>query len=162
MTEFPWNLVWILVNLALIFYLARRFLSKPVGSFLDKRRQDIDRRFSEAEEEVQTAARLRREAGARLEGVEQEKSELLGQARQRMERVMEETRDEAEREGARITERTRTGISRERDVTVRRLWQEASGLTVRATGTLLPRVLSPDDDRRLMEEVLSGLKEVDV
>lgn len=162
MTDFPWSYVWIIVNLALIFYLGKRFLSQPVGSFLAKRRDEIDRRFSQAEEEVQRAQELSRRGAEKLDQVEMEKERFLAEARERMKRQAEDIRSEAQRDALRIRERTRDGIEREKDAALRLVWQETSDLTLRATGALLPRVITPEDHRRLVKDLLEGIKEVEV
>ncbi len=154
------NYVWIAINLALIYYLARRFLSRPAGQFLASRRQDIVERFQQAEEAVDAAAQLRDAASERLLGVSEEKQRLLDEARQRVARTSKDMERAAQDEAARVRERARSGIGRERDLVVKNIWQRAAEMTIRSTRAVLGDVSGTGDDEKLVQDLVSGLKEV--
>lgn len=81
MLKFDWNILWTLVNLILFYVLMRVFLFKPIKNTLNKRKELIANQFKEAEEKEKKADELQNEYKMQLSGVEDEKKQILVDAR---------------------------------------------------------------------------------
>lgn len=81
MLKFDLNILWNLINLIILFVLMRLFLFKPIKKVLAKRKEMIDSQFKEAEEKEKSAQELYDNYQSQLSGVENEKKEIIAQAR---------------------------------------------------------------------------------
>ncbi len=162
MNDFPWSYIWILVNLGLIGLVLRKLLAKPLGAFLEGRREGIAESFQQAEEAEAAGTQVLADAESKLVGFGHERDELLAQARERMQALSQQASEQARREADLVLERARTGVGRERDLAVKDLWANASGRTIAATRFVLARVSGPADQEKLVSELLSGIGEVEL
>lgn len=81
MLKFDINILWTLINLILFYILMRLFLFKPIKKTIEKRKELIENQFKEADEKEKNAMDLYSEYQAQLSGVDNEKKEILAQAR---------------------------------------------------------------------------------
>lgn len=81
MLKFDINILWTLINLIILFVFMRLFLFKPIKRTLEKRKELIENQFKEADEKEKSAMELYNEYQAQLSGVDNEKKEILAQAR---------------------------------------------------------------------------------
>lgn len=81
MLKFDINILWTLINLILFYVLMRLFLFKPIKKTIEKRKELIENQFKEADEKEKNAMDLYSEYQAQLSGVDNEKKEILAQAR---------------------------------------------------------------------------------
>lgn len=81
MLKFDFNFIWTIINLIIFFLLMRLFLLKPIKKVLDKRKEMIDNQFSAAEEKEKSAMELYNEYQSQLSGVEDEKKQIIVDAR---------------------------------------------------------------------------------
>lgn len=81
MLKFDFNFIWIIINLILFFVLMRAFLFKPIKKVLDKRQEMIDEKFRDAESAREQADLMKSQYEAELAGVEDEKKQIITDAR---------------------------------------------------------------------------------
>ncbi len=81
MLKFDFNFLWTIINLILFFVLMRAFLFKPIKKVLDKRQELIDEKFHEAESTKEQADLMKSRYEAELAGVEDEKKQIITDAR---------------------------------------------------------------------------------
>ena len=75
------NIVANLVNVTALAAILAYLLYKPVRNMLNKRTTKIQGQLIQAEEELEKATELRRKYEAKMEDVEREREEILGEAR---------------------------------------------------------------------------------
>lgn len=107
------NIIFTVINLLILYYFLHRFLFKPVREVLEKRRGEIDSSYKDAEEAKRQAEDLRKQYETSMNGVEaerreqlektkleasQEYDEIIGNARQKAERILSDAKLEAEKE----------------------------------------------------------------
>lgn len=101
MLKFDWNILWTVIDLIIFFILMKVFLFKPIKKTLDKRREMIDKQFKDADNAQKTANELKEQYQEELDGVENEKKEILSQARQNAKaeysRIVDKAQQDAER-----------------------------------------------------------------
>jgi F-type H+-transporting ATPase subunit b len=149
--------VWTIV----VFLISMAILDKWV---FPRIREGLDRRASVIEESIDSAARAKEEADRMLE----EYRERLREARRQAEEIVErarraaevherEAQQEAKARHDQLMEQTRRDIEAETRRAIEEIRREVADLTVMATEKVTRKVLTPDDQRRLVEEALSEL-----
>jgi F-type H+-transporting ATPase subunit b len=145
-------------NLTLFLWLLARFAGRPMGSFLDTRRQGIGDQLEQAKTKLAEAEQLRDEVKERLGKVEQEVAQLVGRADREGEAQAQQISEQAAREQQRFVKRIDDEIARRQVEARQMLAQEAADLTARLTRELLERELTEPDRRRLLDASLAALQ----
>ena len=81
MLKFDLNFLWTIINLILFFELMRFLLFKPIKKILTQRQEMIDNQFKDAENAREQADSLKSLYEAELAGVEDEKKQIITDAR---------------------------------------------------------------------------------
>jgi len=148
-----WTLLVFLIALAILY----KYAFPRIGEALDKRQRAI-------EDSIDTAARTKAEAEELLA----EYRERLKEARVQAEDIITRARkagDQAEREALEagrakreeLLEQARRDIQAETARAISEIRSEVADLTVMATEKVTRKTLTPEDQRRLVEEALSEL-----
>lgn len=81
MLKFDFNFIWTIINLILFFVLMRFLLFKPIKKILTQRQEMIDNQFRDAENAKEQADLLKNQYESELAGVEDEKKQIITDAR---------------------------------------------------------------------------------
>ncbi|MDE5964238.1 MAG: F0F1 ATP synthase subunit B [Eubacterium sp.] len=81
MLKFDLNFLWTIINLILFFVLMRFLLFKPIKKILTQRQEMIDNQFKDAENAREQAYLLKNQYESELAGVEDEKKQIITDAR---------------------------------------------------------------------------------
>ncbi len=151
------QLLFPLINFLIFLYLIKRFALPLVKSHLRARRDEIVTALGEADESKRSADALVRDYRARLARIHEESQ-----------RLRDELRADGERERARLlreAEDLATGIKADADFLAeqevklarQKLREEMARSAEEAAQRLLRAGLEPADQKRLVEEFLSGV-----
>lgn len=149
------NLVATVVNLLLLVVLMRIFLFKPVQKILAQRQEEADRQFAEAASKQEEADTLKRQYEQTLSDAEDEKKQVLAQARkdadEEYQRIVEHAKEEAKvlRESA-VKEATQ-----EKQQILKKAEQEIADMVVDAAGKINARQKGAEVDHALYDEFLN-------
>ena len=142
--NFPGFEVWKFVNLAIFVALLVYVLKKPLGEAFKVKREEIRADLIKAEKEKQKALKLLTAAEAKLAGLDNEKAEVLKNAKL-----------EAEAEKRRLAEQTEKDISKLRDQAASEVSRLQKQVLVRL------RLYSAHESVRLAEERLKAQMDLD-
>jgi F-type H+-transporting ATPase subunit b len=149
--------VWTLIVFAITMFI----LTKAV---FPKIRVTLDQRAKAVAESIDAADRTRVEADAllveyrqRLQEARQQAEEILERARQAATAFEVEARSTAKARGEQMLEQTRREIEAESRRMIDEIVRDVADLTVMATERVTRKVLTSDDQRRLVEEALADL-----
>ena len=81
MLKFDLNFLWTIINLILFFVLMRFLLFKPIKKILTQRQEMLDNQFKDAENAREQADLLKSQYESELAGVEDEKKQIINDAR---------------------------------------------------------------------------------
>jgi F-type H+-transporting ATPase subunit b len=147
-------LVVFVINFIVLFVLLRLFLYKPVLKMLDERAKRTAEAMEQAEATRKEYEQARVEVQKQIDKGRQEGQAIIAQAMQVGERLKEESRQEAQKQGQVIVDRARTELEAERDKIVGDLRREFVDISISAAEKVIKETLDKEKHRRLIEETL--------
>lgn len=148
-----WTLITFVVSVGLLTLLA----FKPLQRIIDKRRQKVQDSMDAAEEARVEAQRLLEDYKANLAEVRAESEAILERSRATAEHAKAEIMEDARAQSERIIAQAHEQIQRDTRAALRDVKGEIAELTALATEKVAAGSLNEADQRRLIEEALSGL-----
>jgi F-type H+-transporting ATPase subunit b len=150
-------MLWTLLAFGLTLFVLYKLAFPRIAEALDRRQRAI-------EESIDTAARLRSEAEElleqyreRLKEARTQAEEILVRARKAAEVREAEAINEARQRRDELLEQTRRDIETETRRAIQEIRNEVADLTILATEKVTRKVLTEDDQRKLVEEALGEL-----
>jgi F-type H+-transporting ATPase subunit b len=150
-------MVWTLVVFAISLFILVKAVFPRIGAALDQRRKAIDDSIDAAEHTRVEADQLLVEYRERLRDARQEAEEIVERARQAAAVTQREDRAEAQAHREQMLEQTRRDIEAETRRVLDEIIRDVVELTVMATELVTRKVLTEDDQRRLVEDAISEL-----
>lgn len=96
----PWNILWTVVNLLVLYVIFKKFLFQPVMNVIQAREDMVKQQFDNAKKDQDEASKLKAEYHEKLENAKTEADQIILDARARAEeehaKTLERTRGEAE------------------------------------------------------------------
>ena len=149
--------IWLSLNLTLFLYILQRFIGRPMGAFLETRREGIAEELQHARRQLEEADRLQAEVSKRLADLESEVAEMKERAvadgAAEVAKISEQTSIEEERFLRRVDEE----ISRREAETRERLAHDTAELTAQLARDLLENEMTDEDRRRVFERSLEAM-----
>lgn len=149
--------VWLSLNLTLFLYILQRFVGRPMGTFLESRREGIAEELQNARRQLEEADRLQAEVAKRLGDLEQEvatlKDRAVADGDAEAAKITEQTKVEEERFLRRVDEEMARREAETRD----RLARDTATLTAELARDLLEKEMTDEDRRRVFERSLEAM-----
>jgi F-type H+-transporting ATPase subunit b len=152
--EFVWEAGNLLLLLGVLFYLGR----KPVLNYLSERRQNIQANLANSERLLQEAEARLAEWNQKASKLDVEIEELHQMARERAEQERSQILEEARATAERIKRDAASGVDREVERAKQALRDEAADLSVELAGKLLQEHVTDGDRDRLVDEFVSEIE----
>jgi F-type H+-transporting ATPase subunit b len=149
--------IWTLVVFAISLYILTKAVLPRIGQALDQRRKVIDDSIDAADRTRREADELLVEYRERLKEARQQAEEIVERARQAAAATEREARTAAQARGEQMLEQTRREIEAESRRMMDEILRDVADLTVLATERVTRKVLTPEDQRRLVQDALSDL-----
>ncbi len=152
-----WTALFVLLNTLTIFFVARKFLFRPVMEIITSRQQEIDDLYADAGKNREEAESLRTEYEQKLLDAKQTGEQLVreavvrGQARQ--EEILRQANDEAEA----IRRKAAADIAQEKKKALNDAKNEISDIAMTIAGKVVGRSLNEDDQSRLVDKFIEEL-----
>ena len=153
------EIIFPLINFLIFLYLIKRFLLPVVRSHLRSRREQIVAALREADESKRRAEEMVRDYRARLGRMAEEANRLREELRADGEREKAKLLKEAEELAGKIRADADFLAEQEIKLARQRLREEIARLAQEAAQKLIQSHLTPDDQKRLVEEFLSEVGE---
>lgn len=146
------------VNFAIIFFLLRKFLYKPVITMLDKRKKEIEEGLDLAKKMETEEQRLKEKEAKLVSEAKKEAKAIVDEAKKQLEAQKKEILGKTHEQAAEILAKAKKQAEqtlKENEETMRRTAvQLASAMVVR----LVPQVLSGDDHHKLIANHLKDIE----
>jgi F-type H+-transporting ATPase subunit b len=149
--------IWTLVVFAISLFILIKAVFPRIGAALDQRKHAIEESIDAAERTRVEADQLLTEYRDRLREARQQGDEIVERARQAAAAYESEARVEGQARREQMLEQTRREIEAESRRVLDEILRDVAELTVLATERVTRRLLTEEDQRRLVEDALSGL-----
>lgn len=144
-----------LINFSVVLFILWKWVFKPVGGALEKRRKKIDDSLKKAED-----------LEVRMQNFEKERQEEIAKARRQAEEIVQnalkaadeakvETVEAARKEAEKVLADAKQAIMAEREEVFREVRREVAEITVMAAEKILKAKIDPQKDKQLIEESLN-------
>ena len=130
MLRFDSNLVFLIINILVLYVLMRKFLFKPVLGVIEKRRQLIEGQLEQARKAQEEADALRAQYQNSLASAQEQSRQMIQEARLRSQEESEKIRMQAQQEAGNIVESGRRTVEMEREKTFKELESQIAELAV--------------------------------
>ncbi len=154
-----WSILISLANLALIFWIVKRFLYKPVQRILAERQGAVDRIYDKAEEARREAEENRSLYEDKLSRADEEADSLLRAANERARRAEEEIVGEANSKAAATLKKADEDIAFEKKRALNELKNEIAGISLDIAEKVIGREISEDDHKALIDGFIDEIGE---
>jgi F-type H+-transporting ATPase subunit b len=150
-------MIWTLIAFGITLFILRKLAFPRIGEALDKRQRAIEEAIDASERAKAEADELLAEYRERLREARVQAEEIIARARKAAEVVEREALETARAQREDLMEQTRRDIEAETRRAIQEIRAEVADLTVLATEKVTRKVLTPEDQRRLVEEALAEL-----
>lgn len=155
MLKFDWNILWTFIDLIIFFVLMRAFLFKPIKKTLDKRKELIDKQFKDADETQKQADELKAQYQNELESVEDEKKQILVDARANAKNEYNKIVDRAQTDADRIKSDAKKTADFEIEKARRAVKEEIAALAMDTAEKVIGESASAQIDSELYDKFLN-------
>lgn len=153
----PWTALFILLNTLTIFFVARKFLFKPVMKIIEDRQKEIDDMYASADRDKQQAEQLRSAYADKLADAQQTSERMVKEAVTRGQVREEEILRRAKAEADAIRSKAQADIAREKKKAVNDAKDEIAGLAMDIAGKVVGRSLDSKDQAALVDQFIAQL-----
>ena len=153
----PWTALFILLNTLTIFFVASKFLFKPVMKIISDRQQEIDGMYEAAGTAQKEAEALRLEYQQKLSAAQQTSERLVKEAVTRGQNREEEIIRKANAEAAAIMDKASADIAMEKKKAINDAKDEIAGLSLAIAGKVVGRELNSRDQSALIDQFINEL-----
>jgi F-type H+-transporting ATPase subunit b len=150
-------MVWTLVLFGLSLLILWKLAFPRISAALDRRQRAIEDSIDAAEQTRREADELLADYRQRLAEARQQAEEIVQRARQAADVHERDATEQAKARREQLMEQTRREIELETRRAIDEIRSEVADLTVTATEKITRKTLTPEDQRRLLDEAIAEL-----
>ena len=154
-----WTALFVLLNFLLLFFVAKKFLFKPVKDMIDSRQKEIDEMYDQAETAKTGALELENQYRAQLAAAQETSDTLVKEAMARGKSREEEILRQADREADAIREKAAQDIAREKKKALNDAKDEISTIALEIAGKVVGEAMDGEKQQKLVDKFLAELGE---
>jgi F-type H+-transporting ATPase subunit b len=153
----PGLMIWTIISFLITLFVLKRYAFGPIQKIIDERRERISQAIEEADKARDEARKLLEEHRALIAGARSDAEQILAEARRVADSQRDRVREEVEADRQRRLEDTRRQIEAETQRALQQIRSEVAELTLIAAEKVTGKTLDQSDQRRLIDEAISGL-----
>ena len=154
-----WTALFILLNTLVIFFVAKKFLFGPVTKIIEKRQQEIDDMYTQADTARETAVKLQSEYEDKLSQATATSERLVKEATVRAQGREEEIIRQANERAEAIRAKASADIAQEKKKALNDAKDEISVIALAIAGKVVGRELNAEDQSKLVDSFIEELGE---
>ena len=128
----PWNIIWTVVNLLVLYLVFKKFLFKPVMKVINAREDMIKQQFDDAKKSQEEAESLKSDYKKKLENAKTQADQIILDARARAEAEQEKALERTRQEADSMLEKAKADIASEQDKATKAAEAEIAKLAILA------------------------------
>lgn len=149
------NIVCIIINLLILYFLMKKFLIGPVMNVIEKRNEMIASQFAEAESVKAQASELKDQYENDLKQVKEKCIEIMDNARTEAQTEYDRIVTDADARAKSIVEKAHADIAFEKEKALKDMESEIGGLVAMAVDKVAGTKNSSEADKDLIDQFLS-------
>lgn len=154
------TLVAQIINFLILVFLLRRFLYKPILKTMDRRQQQLEERWQEAEAQQQAAQEAEAEFRNQQKRLQQEQQDILAQARQRAEAKEAEMVQQARQQVEAQQAEWQQALERDQESFLQELQQQVSQQVYAIAQQVLRQLAGADLEAQSVQAFLERLHQL--
>ena len=152
-----WTALFVLLNTLAIFFVAKKFLFKPVMKIIKDRQDEIDGMYQAAGDAKKQAEAMRGEYQQKLTAAQQTSERIVKEAVSRGQAREEEILRKANADAAAIMDKASADIALEKKKAIDDAKDEISDLAMAIAGKVVGRELNEADQKDLIDRFIDNL-----
>ena len=153
----PWTALFILLNTLTIFFVAKKFLLKPVMKIITERQQEIDNLYADAGAAKEQAKQLQESYQQKLNAAQETSDRIVKEAVARGQSREEQIIRDANAQAAAIMDKASRDIAQEKKKAINDAKNEISDLAMAIAGKVVDRELKESDQADLIDGFIREL-----
>ncbi len=153
----PGLIVWTILTFLVVLVVLRAAAWKPLLQSLRSREEHIRASLEKAEEAEREARRLLDEHRQQMQRAEAESARVIREGRELGERLKAEILEKARQSSRHMVDQAKDEIEREKESALVHLRAEAADLIIDVAGKLIDANLNADRHRKLVDEAISSM-----
>ena len=154
-----WTALFVLLNTLTIFFVAKKFLFKPVMKIIRERQQEIDDMYTQAGEAKEQAEAMRSEYTQRLDAAQAEAERTVKEAVARGQSREEEIIRQANAQASAILDKASADLAQEKKKAINDAKDEISVIALAIAGKVVGKSLDEQDQTQLVDQFIEELGE---
>lgn len=150
-------MIWLLLAFFVTLFILRKYAFPAIADALDKRQRAIEESIDAAERTRQEADALLAEYRQRLTDARAQADEIVSRAERAGEVAKDESLAAAKTQREELLAQTKRDVEAETRRAIQEIRREVADLTILATEKVTRKTLTPDDQRRLVDDALAEL-----
>ena len=151
-------LFWMLLAFGVVFFVLAKYGFPAIINMVDERKKYIDESLQKAHEASERLENIRQEGESILQEARDRQAQILKEAAETRDAIVEQAREKAREEGARLLDDARLAINQERQAAIADIRKQAAELSVEVAEKVLRKNLSSDQAQmdlidRMLDEV---------
>ena len=146
--------VWSIVLFVVLLFVLSKYVWPPILKGLQEREGKIRADLEHAEASARQAEQTLREYQARLSAAQQEAQQVIERSREDARKLADQLRQRTEEDINQLRQRAEGELTNAKQRAINELYAEAGLIATHIAGRILQRELSPEDQKRLIDETL--------
>ena len=155
----PGLFVWTILTFLLLLTVLAKFAWKPLLKILKDREELIRSSLEDAEKAKEKLERLNAEGEAIINQARSEAQSILSEGKTAAAKLKDETLDVAKEQAKKIASEAEKQINIEKEKAIAEIKSEVVNLSMSIAEKLINKNISPEDNKALIDESLSNIKE---
>ena len=157
MLNLNWQIIWAVVNIAVLYFLMRKFLFRPVTEMMDKRQKLIEDSLAEADRKNAEADQLKAQYEEKLRQADETSADILRAARQRASKEADQMLRSAQERAQKTMEKVKIDLEVQRQDALRQMRESVADVALLAATQIVSRNMDDEINRQLVEDFLSEM-----
>ncbi len=155
----PGLFLWTILTFLLLLFVLAKFAWKPLLKMLNDREELIRSSLEDAEKAKEKLEKLNAEGEAIINQARSEAQSILSEGKAAAAKLKDETLDVAKEQAKQIASEAEKQINIEKDKAIAEIKSEVVNLSMSIAEKLINKNISPEDNKALIDESLSSVKE---
>lgn len=154
-------LFWMLLAFAVVFFVLAKYGFPAIINMVDERKKYIDESLKKAHEASERLENIKQEGEAILQDAREKQAQILREAAESRDAIVEQAQVKAREEGARLLDDARVAIEQEKKAAIADIRKQVATLSVEVAEKILRKNLSGDQAQmdlieRMLDDVSSN------